>query len=130
MDQTAALAIPDTPTRRCADDPPRMSNAAYQPVPSDLDDTNDSVPQPKPPEPRHRFLRLTALVLALSLLVAIAFKAGQWSALSPSLPASESIEEQKPSEDTIDDVALEPTIPPPLNETEVEMPGNGKYSVG
>ena len=108
-----------------------MSAAAYELVPSENDDNDNSrVSQSTLKNTRNppRFRKLVLLTAAFCLVAFIAFKSGQWSVarhpLSDSLnQAEETIEEQ-------DEVAAvdKPVV---ANDTDYsEMPGNGKYSVG
>ena len=107
-----------------------MPAAAYQPVPSDNDDGNSSIPQPHPKKVHRlsRFLKLALFAVALCLVALVSFKAGQWSVPRPTF--SDSIHQTEEIIEEQDDVAVTPA---PDVEDEIDysdMPGNGKYSVG
>ncbi|PSR74614.1 hypothetical protein PHLCEN_2v9680 [Hermanssonia centrifuga] len=103
-------------------DQPAGATCTYQPVPTDLDDTDRTQPD-KTRRNIPYFRKLVLLTLGFCLVALVSYKAGQWSAQpqfeenqTPAVPEQEQEEE----------ISVSPTTP--ANDT--DMPGNGKYSVG
>lgn len=101
--------------------------AAYEAVPTDEQNPQtQSTTTGKPSGRKLSSLRTPFIVLAALCLTTLAvYKAGQWSAeRGHSATALESVSNSTTVEDNESDISV-----PVLNNT-VEMPGNGKYSVG
>ena len=103
------------------------SSAEYEPVPT------DSQPDPAPPPPQKTRSRLVTvrrlLLFSLTILLVsfAAYKSGQWS-VQKELLLQQQEASTNPAEHAGEDIAVEPSISPPSNDT--DMSGGGKYSVG
>ncbi|KAK7687073.1 hypothetical protein QCA50_009573 [Cerrena zonata] len=107
-----------------------MHSGQYQPVPTesttDLHIVDSHAPEPSKFHPRNLSVKKLLLISATFVLLALAsYNVGQWSVIHRN-PTSPDKEATVPPGSGKDEVAL----PPQVNDTTGNMPGNGKYSVG
>ncbi len=100
----------------------QLMSAAYQPVPTDLDDTDRTQPD-KTRRNIPYFRKLVLLTLGFCLVALVSFKAGQWSA-QPHFEENQT--PAAPEQEQEEEIPVSPTTPA----NDADMPGNGKYSVG
>ena len=110
-------------------------SAEYEPLPGSDPVQPDSQPVPAPPplqKSRSRLVTARRLLLFSLTILCVsfaAFKSGQWSADKALLSQPpEASPTPAPSEHSGEDIAIEPPISSPSNNT--DMSGGGKYSVG
>lgn len=105
-------------------------SAAYEPVPTD---ENINTRDFRPAAVRFNtspLRKVLAISVAFCLISFLSFKAGQWSVTTTGHQSESALSVQEPVSTPAegDSKQPEPIAKPPLED--VDMPGNGKYSVG